>query len=347
MQLGRGFINNTSGIREEETQFRGSQNPPESKNFLHNLSQSSQNVFNVSVGGRNIQVPLLASAGEQKTPLINSFPGGNMCGPLGSAQSVNSSSFEPASTSIQASNGVWPLGNLHKSYPLPRVASPLHVQQVRNHFDLMNTGTTNVHQGLDKSFSLQQQMNNAEYKSLTHKLSQFPYQTIIRMNLQNQAQNSVLHPPSLGRHDGQQNFVLPASISSTCHIGPPHFNHGYIPRGYGPPVNSVGLNSIRNMHQAPQVLNNPSMTMHLPRGALQPLPSVARPPRSQMIPVPQNPNFMSPNPPAGVAFSGLFSSLMAQGLISLTNQPPVQVCVNFFCIPIYISMIFLYNYDTC
>ncbi|KAK1378966.1 polyadenylation and cleavage factor-like [Heracleum sosnowskyi] len=283
--LGHGFINNISGIREEETQFRGSQqNPPKSKNFLHNLSQSSQNVFNASVGGRNIQVPLLVSAGEQKTPFLNSFPGGNMRGPLGSMPGVNSSSFEPASTSVQASNGVWPPGNMHKSYPLPGVASPLHVQQVRNHFDLMNTGTTNVHQ----------------------------------------AQNSVLHPPSLVRHDVQQKFVLPAAISSTSHIGPPHINHGYIPRGYGPPVNSVGSNSIRNLHQAPQVLNNPSMTMHLPRGALPPLPLGARPPWSQMIPVPQNPNFLSPNPRAGVAFSGLFSSLMAQGLISLKNQPPVQ-----------------------
>lgn len=318
MQLVRGFINNISGIREEETQFRGSQNPPESKNFLHNLSQSSQNVFNASVGGRNIQVPLLVSAGARTTPLISSFPGGNMRGPLGSAPRVNFSSFEPASTSVQACDGVWPLGNLHKSYPLPGVASSLHVQQVRNHFDLMNTGTTNVHQGLDKSFPVQQQMNNAEYKIPINKLSQFPHQTIVRRNLQNQAQNSILHPPSLVHHDIQQNFVLPAAISSASHIGPPHFNHGYIQRGYGPPVNSVGLNSIRNMHQAPQVLSNQSMSMHLPRGALPPLPLAARPPRSQMIPVPQ----------AGVAFSGLFSSLMAHGLISLTNQPPLQVYVK-------------------
>lgn len=323
MQLGRGSINNISGVHEEETQFRGSQNSPESRNFLQNLSQSSQNVFNANVGGRNIQVPLLASAGEQKTPLINAFPGANMLRPLGSGPRVLYP--EPPSTSVQASNGVWPPGSMYRPYPTPGIANPLHVQQVRNHFDLTNTSNTNVYQGLDKSFFVQQQMNKAEYKALTNKLPQFPHQTGIRMKLPNQVQSAVLHPQLLVRHDVQQNFALPAAISAPSHLGPPHLNHGYISRGYGPSLSNVVLNPNPNMHQAPQALNYPSMTMHLPRGALPPLPVGARPPRSQMIPMPQNPNLTLPNPPAAGAFSGLFSSLMAQGLISLTNQPSVQV----------------------
>ena len=54
-----------------------------------------------------------------------------------------------------------------------------------------------------------------------------------------------------------------------------------------------------------------------------------------MMPATQN----AGNQPQSGTFSGLFSSLMAQGLISLTKPTPIQVLilVRLFCTYMYIS----------
>jgi pre-mRNA cleavage complex 2 protein Pcf11 len=46
------------------------------------------------------------------------------------------------------------------------------------------------------------------------------------------------------------------------------------------------------------------------------------------MPFPQNASSGAPAQPSGIAFSGLINSLMAQGLITMTKQTPVQVLIG-------------------
>ncbi|GMJ14593.1 PCF11P-similar protein 4 [Hibiscus trionum] len=77
-------------------------------------------------------------------------------------------------------------------------------------------------------------------------------------------------------------------------------------------------------------LSIPNMStgsLHFQAGAMPPLPH-GPPPASQLIPGTQNAGPLLPNQPQGGAFTGLISSLMAQGLISLTKPTPLQDSVG-------------------
>lgn len=308
MQSGRGLINKISGLRNEASHFPGSHNPPEAWNFSQNLPQSSR--YNVSTEGgvRNFQVPFLASA------------------------RISSSSVEPLnpevlSASVPASTGAWPPVNMQKSDPLPPLAPlPLH-KQIRRQFDSINSSNAIVDQGLDKSFLGQQQLDSAECKALSYQLPQFPHQKAGSVSLyqQSQAQSTMLQPPLIMRPEVQQNLVPPAAVSTHSHVVLPPLNRGNILQGHRPFVSTGFMNPIPGMQPSMPILNVPNTSIHLPVGSLPPLPPGPRPSSSQMIPTSHNPSQIAPNPPAGGALSGLFSSLMAQGLISLTNQAPAQV----------------------
>ena len=103
---------------------------------------------------------------------------------------------------------------------------------------------------------------------------------------------------------------------------------------HGAVISMVPSNSIHVAQPPLLIPNMPSGSLHLQGGTLPPFPP-GPPPASQMMPATENVG----DQPQSAAFSGLISSLMAQGLISLTKPTPIQVLilVRLFCTYMYIS----------
>ncbi|KAJ6769637.1 POLYADENYLATION AND CLEAVAGE FACTOR-like protein 4 [Salix purpurea] len=94
-------------------------------------------------------------------------------------------------------------------------------------------------------------------------------------------------------------------------------NHGYTTHGHS---SSNALPAV----QLPLAVSNVPNALHSQVGVRPPMPQ--GPP--QMMPFPQNASSGVPAQPSGSAFSGLINSLMAQGVITLTKQTPVQDSVG-------------------
>ncbi|XP_010538686.1 PREDICTED: polyadenylation and cleavage factor homolog 4 isoform X2 [Tarenaya hassleriana] len=127
---------------------------------------------------------------------------------------------------------------------------------------------------------------------------------------ENQVSQSYSHFNSLT----QQNQLQINSLASSSAMAPrpmqplvPHVSHGYHPQGptIRPPLPIHGV---------------PNNSFSVGGGAMPPLPSG---PLCQLGSVSQNVSSAISNQPPG-AFSGLIGSLMAQGLISLNNQPATE-----------------------
>uniref|UniRef100_A0A5B6YFT3 CID domain-containing protein n=1 Tax=Davidia involucrata TaxID=16924 RepID=A0A5B6YFT3_DAVIN len=307
---GRGSISKITGF------LRGSRDPQE-WNLPRYLPQSSQHHLNAKGSGRNVQMPYsaggISSAREQK-PLIDSFPyacrGSSVVASRVGSSSLDSLHPEARSSAVPASTVAWPPVNMQKSlHFLPNL--PLQ-KQINNQFDLMNASNTVMNKSLNKSFLPEQQFDSIENKALSSaKLPKFPNEQarLISLNLQNPAQVTPLQRQLLLSQEVQQNLVPLAAVSTLSHLVVPPLSHGYTPQGHGAAISTVLSKG----------------------GALPPLPQGAPPASSQMIPISQNTGLIAPNPAApaaGSAFSGLISSLMAQGLISLTNQVPMQDSVG-------------------
>lgn len=285
-----GLINNIYGVRNEASQFPTSRNLPDVWNF----PQSSQ---------RNLQVPFISSAGEQKTPL-NVYPGlDKERGSLDFASRINSSNHEILNPDVPSA--LLP----QKSIPIPQLNSYPLQKHMRSQLEPMSAGYSNFDQGMKNSFTApnhQPQFSNRQVGPISS-------------HLQNHAQNVVLRPPYQMRPNIQQNMLPPAGISTPSHVAYQPFGRGYIPPGHRPFVNTGFMNPAPSMQSSVPIPNVRNPSAHLPGVVLPPLPPEPRP----MIPG-QNPNLVPLNPPGGGALSGLFNSLMAQGLISLTNQASVQ-----------------------
>lgn len=336
MQPGRGLINKISEHHNEASQFPGSQNPPESWNYLQNLPQSSRNIVNAEGGIRNFQVPFLASSGERKPSPINGYVGTDEQRGLPnfitgiSSSNVELSNPEVPSASIAAS--AWPPVSMQKHDPHPTLAPlPLN-KQIQNQFESVSYSNTIVDRGPDKSFLGQQQRDSAERRALSYPLPPFSHQKAGTVSLYplSQAHNTMFQPSLIMRPEFQQKKFPPAAVATHSSVVLPPPNHGNILHGHRPFVNSCFMNPIPGMHSSMPIHNIPNTSIHLPAVSLPPLPLGPPPASSQMIPTSHNISQIAPNAPAGGALSGLFSSLMAQGLISLTNQATTQVYFDIF-----------------
>ncbi|KAK1375163.1 Polyadenylation and cleavage factor 4 [Heracleum sosnowskyi] len=181
----------------------------------------------------------------------------------------------------------------------------------------MSAGYSNVDQGMKNSFT-----------APNHQ-PQFPNRQVgpISSLQQNHAQNVVLRPAYQMRPNVHQNMLPPTGISTPSHVAYQPFGRGYIPPGHRPFVNPGFMNPAPSMQSSMPIPNVRNSSAHLSGVVLPPLPPEPRPISSQMIPG-QNHSLVPLNPPGGGALSGLFNSLMAQGLISLTNQASVQDSVG-------------------
>ncbi|XP_059661896.1 polyadenylation and cleavage factor homolog 4 [Cornus florida] len=338
---GRGSTSKIAGFHNGTTQMLGSHYPQEAWNFPGNLPYSSQHQLNTKGSGRNFQMPfpggIASSAGEQK-PLIDSFPdaSGQVHGSLTMGSRIGSSGLDllnpgarPAA--VPASKRAWPPVNLEKSHPPPLLNNLPPQKQLRNQFDLMNSNNAFMNQSINKTFFPEQHLDNIENKVMSSgQLPQFPSDQAgpIPLNMKNPLQVIPLQPHFRVSQEVKQNLGQAAGVSMPSSLMVPPVNHGYTTQGHGSAVNAFLLNPIPAVHPSMPILNIPKSSMHL-QGPLPPLPPGPPPASSQMIqPILQNPGLIVPNPPAGNAFSGLFNSLVAQGLISLTKEAPVQDSVG-------------------
>lgn len=327
---GRGLINNINGFRQT-SQFPGPRSPQESWNFPRNLPQSPQHLFDAKRSERNFQIPpylATSSAIEQKPPFIESFRNADsqFRGPPNIAPKTISSIIDSpnpdfSSVASLAPSGAWPPPNMHnRSHPLSSLSTLPLQRQSMSPFDSMNPSISVVDQGSNKSFY---QVDSIENRAPSN-LPRFPHQQggSISLNQQSQAQIPFVQPQF------RQNLTPPLGASTQSHMLPPPSNPGYVPLGHGSSTTTVRLNPVPSPQSSTPLLNVPNTSLHLPGGGLPPLPPGPPPSSSQTTPNSQNLGLVNPNPPPGGALSGLISSLVAQGLISLTNQAPVQDSVG-------------------
>ncbi|XP_039070624.1 polyadenylation and cleavage factor homolog 4-like isoform X2 [Hibiscus syriacus] len=137
--------------------------------------------------------------------------------------------------------------------------------------------------------------------------------------------HGTLHPHF--PRDVRDGFLSSATGPLPPRLLAPSLNHGHAPQMRGAVISMVPSNPMLVAQPPLSIPNMPPGSLHFQGGAMPPLPR-GRPPASQMMPASQNAGPLLPNQPQGGAFTGLISSLMAQGLISLTNPTPVQDSVG-------------------
>ncbi|XP_065877531.1 polyadenylation and cleavage factor homolog 4 [Euphorbia lathyris] len=306
----RGSTGKIPGFQSERNQITGSHYPREAWKLPHNFPHLTER-------SREFPLPfsrsgVSSSGSESLAPLVDKLP--EMDGQLVRAPNHPlriSSSLTPSSV------GAWPIVNVHKSHPPPTHPIFPPQKQSRTQYDPRNASNPAGNQGSQKSsFLSDQQLNSLESKESSLMKPSFLHGQLAGMNQQNHAQVHPFHPQFLPSNGARENFSSPM---------PPHpllppFDHGYGIQGHGMGMGMVPSNPMHAVRH-PLPFNFPN-SFHSQGGMRPPLPSGPHP-ASQVIPIHQNSGPMASNQP-GNAFSGLIGSLMAQGLISLTNEAPSQ-----------------------
>ncbi|KAK6283589.1 hypothetical protein POUND7_002541 [Theobroma cacao] len=316
------------------SQILHSHHPQEAWNSSYHFSQPSRNLH-AKGRGRDFQIPFSASGiqslgGEKIVPLIDKLPdgGSQFLRPPAVVPRTGSSSLDSVTVGarpaiIPSTTGVWPPVNVHKSQP-PAMHSNYSLQQhSRSQFDSINPINMVMNEGPNKRSYMAEQFDRFESKeqSLT-RVPQLPDQRAA-LHQRNQMQVTSLQPHFLPSQDLRENFLSSATAPLPPRLLAPSLNHGYTPQMHGAVISMVPSNPIHVAQPPLPIPNMPTVSLQLQGGALPPLPP-GPPPASQMIPATQNAGPLLPNQAQSGPYSGLISSLMAQGLISLTKPTPIQ-----------------------
>ncbi|TYI23578.1 hypothetical protein ES332_A06G174300v1 [Gossypium tomentosum] len=300
------------------------------------FSQSSHQLH-AKGRGRDFRTPFSASGisslgGDKNVPLIEKLPegGSQFVRPPALVPRSGSSSLDTVTVGAQPAMlpltaGAWPPVNVLKSQP-PTAHTNYSLQQHgRSHFDSLNPINAAMNQGQNKHPYMPEQFDNFESKeqSLTT-VPQLPGQRPA-LRQRNSLHGSLqLH---FTPHEARDSFLSSATGPLPPRLLAPSMNHGYSPQMHGAGISMVPSNPVPVAQPPLSIPNMPTGSLHLQGGAIPPLPSGPRP-ASQMMPATQNAGPLLPNQPQGGPFTGLISSLMAQGLISLTKPTPIQDSVG-------------------
>jgi len=217
---------------------------------------------------------------------------------------------------------LWP--SAHKSQPLPLLPVPPLKKQFKSPFTLTEFNKP-VNQGPNSSMFLPHQQVDRK-TSILGMLLPLPHQQAGLM--QSQEQGDDVRTQSQEAHGGYIPSV-PANVFP--HLLAPPLNQMQM-QGEGVAMGSLP-NKISAVASSGATHSMPDTSAPIHGGIMPPLPPGPPPESSHMGPASENAgSIMSASPVS--AFSGLISSLMAQGLISLT--PPAQPEVRFHESPQYI-----------
>ncbi|KAL2495348.1 polyadenylation and cleavage factor-like protein 4 [Forsythia ovata] len=321
---GLGVINKITGLRKPTSQISASSSARESWKFPGHLNSEG--------GGSYSGTGSFSSACEVKPTIIGNFPSadGKFCrrpdvvSTIGSM--FDSLSPEIPSADAPASTESWLPAKLQSSYPLPSLAALPSQMQMRGQFRPMSSGNVIVDQGLNKSIHSKQRFGGTNSMAQS-KLPQFPSQRpgLVPLNLQSSAQAALVQPHLLMSQGVRLNLLLPSSAPALSHATIQPLNHGYTAQRHGPPSDTALHNIVLGVQSSLPINNAPNTSIYLPGVPLPSLPRGSPLGTTQSIPIPQNIGQLAPSPPAGGALSGLISSLVAQGLISLTKQDSLGV----------------------
>ncbi|CAI9756585.1 unnamed protein product [Fraxinus pennsylvanica] len=320
---GHGVISKITGLCTPTSQINASSSARESWNSPHH--------FNSKGGGSYSGTVSFSSAGEVKPPIMGNFPSkdGRFSRPPDVGSTI-SSMFDSLSPEIPSADAPaltesWLPAKLQSSYPLPSLAALPSQMHSRGQFNTMSSGNVIVDQGLNKSIHSKQHFSGTNSMPRS-KLPQFPIQCpgSFPLNLQSSAQATLVQPHLLKSQGVRLNLPLPSSASGLSHATIQPLNHGYAAQRHDPPSDTA-LRDIVLGSQSSLPINNAPYTIH---SLGMPLASLPRGPplgTAQSLPIQQNIGLVAPSPSAGAALSGLISSLVAQGLISLSKQGSVGV----------------------
>ncbi|XP_011074351.1 polyadenylation and cleavage factor homolog 4 isoform X2 [Sesamum indicum] len=325
---GRGSINkivevfpNVAGPSDLPIQI-----PPSFRESLILPHLQSQSHLNVKGGGSFSESRSSLTGGEQKLPLIDNFSNtdGKLGGPSSTASTFSSTYDTPISDIRTAHDAAltkaWRPAKFQTPH-MPSLSALPPQMHIRGQYGMKTAPNIVADQGLNKTIYSEQHLGttrNMPQVTLPLIPSQRP--SLIPINLQGTAQ------PSLAQSMAQGAGQLPSSVPAPSNTMVPPKSYGYLAHAQGPPIGTTSLsNIVPGVQSSLPVLNAPNMSFHVPGAALQPLPGVPLPGTSQALPSGQTVGRVAPNPPGGGALSGLISSLVAQGLISLTKQDSVGV----------------------
>lgn len=297
------------------------------------LVQSSQPDFSFEGSGRNPQMPFsgigMPSPAGQKSPLMANFPNADsqIQGPSAFVSRIGHSGFDSSAPEMQsvakpAPTGVLPSVNMHGSHrPALLTSLPTH-EKIGYQPDMVG------HQGMNMSNFHGQQLGTVESKSQNN-MPQFSSQHhgLIPLNQHVRAPTNLQQPQSLPSREARPIRVPPVSVVAPSNLVRPSLNQRYVPQAHSVPV-AMGTgfqNLVAGVLSSMPMPGTVNASWPSVGGAIPPLSQVLPPISSTMMPIPQNLGSIGPNPSAGGALSGLFNSLMAQGLISVTKEAPMQV----------------------
>lgn len=239
---------------------------------------------------------------------------------------LNPYGLETGPPVLLASFRTRPPVNVHATRP-PSLNPIFPLQKhVRSHFQGINATNTIVNQGPNKSSLMPERLlDSVESNNLSIvKIPQIPNQFSRPISLNQQIRGQASQPQTFPSKDVQEGFSESQITEAS------QFNGANSLQGRNAAI-SAAVSISLPVGQLPFPIQNlGSNSLHLPRGVLPPLFPGGPPAPSQMMPHTSASPYVSNQQPAG-AFSGLINSLMAQGLISLTEhqQPPVQVSILF------------------
>ncbi|KAJ1384330.1 Zinc finger C2H2-type [Sesbania bispinosa] len=300
-------LGQVSGFQNQINQSLGSGQHIDAWKISNHPSNSTQHLFNIRGGGRSLLMPPIDNIPNTD---VHSY---------GTRLAVSrmvpglKSNVEGSPPILPATFEMRPSLNVHAARP-PSLNPIFPLKNLgRSQFESINANNTIMSHGPNKSLLMREQsLHNVENKDISKgNLHHLPNQLagLISSNPQNRGQSP--QPQFFPSQD-------PAGSQFSC--GSSLQVHGaaiITPMSNVPPVMPFPL-------PGQSIANN---SLHSQGGTLPPLPPVRPPAPSQMLPHPNPSPFVSSQQPT-VAYSNLINTLMAQGVISLTNQAPVQDSVG-------------------
>ncbi|KAK4752585.1 hypothetical protein SAY87_021383 [Trapa incisa] len=151
----------------------------------------------------------------------------------------------------------------------------------------------------------------------------FPNKQPLMLHHQSHLAQTTLLPLQLMHDESIENLHQPP-VSASFNEPAPSLNYSSVPKGPLHALPSAQMNLLPVVHPTIPVSNIPASSLHLPRGPILSPPLGSTPTSLLALKVSQGLGAADTSQVDGNAYSGLISTLMAQGLVSLENHSPVQ-----------------------